>query len=32
MRVGDMIRIETLDEKGKAAMGGIEQKVVRLER
>jgi len=32
MRFGDIARIETLDEKGRSAMGAIEQKVVRLER
>lgn len=32
MRFGDVVRIETLDERGRSMMGAIEQKVVRRER
>lgn len=32
MRFGDMVQIETHDEKGRPVMGAIEQKVVRPER
>lgn len=32
LRFGDIVRIETLDEKGQSVTGAVEQKVVRLER
>ena len=32
LRFGDMVKIETLDEKGRSVMGAIEQKVVQPQR